>query len=459
MLDSSPFQKNPTREEPMLIGFMVDVSLSMIKTIRNSSTVSQRRLDGFNDAVDNFVSRGRKLCRDESNQRIIPLFKVFAYGFGFGNALGWLMGNKSPKVMDLLEGVEGQTSTITIDQLFEHWEMYQSHIKDLFSQTLGTTPMLEAFKLIQQRFAEERERASYTNPPILFVLSDGEPTDGTPEEVLQVTKRLQENGIFIVSCYITDQDIVDAKRLYGSSRDGWPEAAKLAFEYASVLPENSAFDMYFRELGWKAEKSARMFAQINQTELLKEFLEVVLSPLQQKYHVPQLQSSQKSKTEQVPRQSQKAVRVFVSYSHQDRKYLASNSLLGYLKGLEREGFEFWHDQNILAGEIWSEEIRKQMASADIALVLVSQAFLNSQYCQEEEIASFITERKQRGLIIVPVILSACYWEGYEWLRSTQFLPREGKNVESAFKSKGRREEFFLEVFKNLQVIGSNLKCL
>lgn len=457
MSDASPFQKNPTREEPMLIGFMIDVSLSMIKIIRNSSVVSQRRLDGLRDTIDDFVSKGRELCHDESSQQIIPLFKVFAYGFGFGNALGWLMGNKSPKVRDLLEGVEGQTSTITIDQLFEHWEKYQSHIKDLFSQTLGTTPMLEAFRLIQKRFREEREGASYADSPILFVLSDGEPTDGTPGEILQVTKRLQESGVFIVSCYITDQDIVDAKRLYGSSQADWPEAAKLAFESASILPENSAFDMYFRELGWKAEKNAHMFAQINQTELMREFLEVVLSPLQQWYRSPQLQFSKEVNDLQAPEHLKKTIRVFISYSHQDEKYLANDSLLGYLRGLEQEGFEFWYDRDILVGETWDEEIRRQMELADIALVLVSQAFLNSRYCRESEIASFVRERKSRGLVIVPIILSACNWKGYDWLHETQFLPRDGKNIESTFKNVGQRKTFFFEVFKNLQAIGSHLK--
>ncbi|HEU5382673.1 MAG TPA: TIR domain-containing protein [Ktedonobacteraceae bacterium] len=459
MLNASPFQQNPTREEPMLIGFMVDISLSMIKqSIHTASGISQKRFEGFMGSMNEFVDRGRILCSGESGQRIAPLFKVFAYGFGFGNAFRRLMGDTGPQVRDLLKGIE-KNSTITIDQLFEHWEVYQSHIKELVSQMFGTTPMLEAFKLIQQRFLEEKEKASYTNPPILFVLSDGDPTDGTPEEILQVTKCLQESGVFIISCYITDQDIVDAKKLYGNSQAAWPEAAKLAFAYASFLPEGSSFEAYFHELGWKTEKNARMFAQVNQTEVMKEFLEVVLSPLQQWYRSSQSQLSPEVQTLPISRQSRKPVRVFVSYSHQDRKYLANDSLLGYLKGLEQEGFEFWHDQNILAGEIWNEEIRKQMALADIALVLVSQAFLNSQYCQGNEIASFIGERKRRGLVIVPIILSACNWEGYEWLRSTQFLPREGKNVESSFKSKGRREEFFLDVFKNLRAIGSHLKLL
>jgi hypothetical protein len=317
--------------------------------------------------------------------------------------------------------------------------------------------MLEAFKLVQQRFVEERKKASFTNPPILFVLSDGGPTDGTPEEVLDVAQSLQESGVFVVSCYLTDQDIVDSKKLYGSSQANWPEAAKLAFAYSSVIPEASSFDMYFREFNWKTEKDARMFAQVNQTELMREFLQVVLSPLQQWYRSPQPQSSKASNALQAPRQSKRTIRVFVSYSHQDQKYLANDSLLGHLKGLEQEGFEFWHDQNLRAGEMWNEEIRRQMELANIALVLVSQAFLNSQYCQGSEMASFIRERKSRGLIIVPIILSACNWRGYDWLRETQFLPRDDKNVESAFKGKGKREEFFQEVFKSLQAVGSHLK--
>ncbi|HEY1354318.1 MAG TPA: TIR domain-containing protein [Ktedonobacteraceae bacterium] len=453
------FQKNPTQEKPLLIGFLIDVSLSMVvKNLRSSSALSQKRLDGLREAIDDFVSKGRVLCRDEAKQRIIPLFKVFAYGFGFGNAINWLLGSQSPKVQDLLAGIAEQTSTITIDQLFENWEIYQAQIKELFGQTLGTTPMLEAFTLVQQRFAQEMERASYTSPPVLFVLSDGEPTDGTPEEVLQVTRELQKSGVFILSCYITDQDRVETKKLYGRSQDDWPEAAKLAFAYASILPEQSTFALYFREFGWHAEKNARMFAQVNQTELMKEFLQVLLSPLQRWYYAPPaLPAPQEPQISQVLTQRQQTIRVFISYARQDQKYLANDSLLGYLSGLEQEGFAFWHDQAIAAGELWDEEIRRQMACADIALVLVSQALLNSKYCREHEIVSFIRQRKSRGLVIVPVILSACNWKGYDWLRETQFLPGDGKNVESDFKSGGQRKAFFLEVFQNLQAIGSHLK--
>jgi hypothetical protein len=40
------------------------------------------------------------------------------------------------------------------------------------------------------------------------------------------------------------------------------------------------------------------------------------------------------------------IMVFVSYSHQDARYLERDSLLGYLKGLEKDRVEFWTDRRL-----------------------------------------------------------------------------------------------------------------
>ena len=38
-------------------------------------------------------------------------------------------------------------------------------------------------------------------------------------------------------------------------------------------------------------------------------------------------------------------RIFVSYSHQDSKYLQTDSLLGHLQGLRKDGVKFWYDHD------------------------------------------------------------------------------------------------------------------
>ena len=67
--------------------------------------------------------------------------------------------------------------------------------------------------------------------------------------------------------------------------------------------------------------------------------------------------------------------VFVSYSHQDASYLERDSLLGFLKGLEKDDIELWTDRTIRPGELWDEVIKTTIQNADIALVLISQGFL------------------------------------------------------------------------------------
>lgn len=150
-----------------------------------------------------------------------------------------------------------------------------------------------------------------------------------------------------------------------------------------------------------------------------------------------------------PRRKRK---VFISYSHSDAKYLDEgnkHSLLSYLKALEKEGVECWFDRGIRPGDYWDEAIRANIESADVALVLVSQAFLNSDYCNTVEVKAFIEKQKERGLRILPVILSPCDWKTHDWLNKIQSLPRAGKSIESHYAG-SKRKEIYLEILEELR---------
>ena len=120
--------------------------------------------------------------------------------------------------------------------------------------------------------------------------------------------------------------------------------------------------------------------------------------------------------------SRDTTKIFVSYSHRDKTYIRENSLLGFLRGLENDGAEFWWDQRMTAGDTWDDEIRGQLLKADIALVLVSQWFLDSQYIRNVEVRAFLHRMREEALLIFPVILSACDWKRYGWLSRLQHLP-------------------------------------
>ncbi|MCA1631551.1 MAG: toll/interleukin-1 receptor domain-containing protein [Acidobacteria bacterium] len=151
-----------------------------------------------------------------------------------------------------------------------------------------------------------------------------------------------------------------------------------------------------------------------------------------------------------PASRPREVKVFVSYSHQDEKFLGQRSLPGALKGLESEGVEFWSDRAITAGNKWDNEIKRSISTSHIALVLVSQSFLDSPYCQDTEIKMFLAEAESRRLVIFPVMLLRCEWERHDWLRDRQFLPGGGKNIEEHFTNAGKRRGIFHEIRQHLR---------
>jgi hypothetical protein len=137
--------------------------------------------------------------------------------------------------------------------------------------------------------------------------------------------------------------------------------------------------------------------------------------------------------------------VFISYSHQDASYLENDSLLGFLKGLERDNIELWTDRTIRPGELWDEVIKTTIQNADIALVLVSQGFLDSEYCQNVKSEIFSPIKP-----ISSPSLSPCEWRRHEWLKSRQFLPSGDQTIEEHFQDSGSRKRLFLQIRERLR---------
>ncbi len=91
-------------------------------------------------------------------------------------------------------------------------------------------------------------------------------------------------------------------------------------------------------------------------------------------------------------------------------------------------------------------IKANIQSADIALVLVSQGFLDSRYCQDIEIKNFLAKKAH----VFPVILSPCDWHRHAWLSSRQFLPGGDQTIEEHFQEEGSRKRLFLQIREQLR---------
>jgi transcriptional regulator with XRE-family HTH domain len=117
------------------------------------------------------------------------------------------------------------------------------------------------------------------------------------------------------------------------------------------------------------------------------------------------------------------LRVFVSYSHTDEKH--KDKLLGQLRVLERfHKVDVWTDDAVEPGAAWEVELERAMERTDVALLLVSAAFLASEFINRKEIQPLLKRHARGGLRVVPVILSSCAWQHHPALKSFKALPKD-----------------------------------
>jgi hypothetical protein len=105
-------------------------------------------------------------------------------------------------------------------------------------------------------------------------------------------------------------------------------------------------------------------------------------------------------------------KIFVSYSHRDRKLFEEFQTM-MAPAIQQDLVDLWNDQKIQPGAQWKDEIQKALDSARIAVLLVSQNFLASRFIVEHELAPLLKAARQEGVGVFWIYLSSCLFEQTE----------------------------------------------
>ncbi len=138
-------------------------------------------------------------------------------------------------------------------------------------------------------------------------------------------------------------------------------------------------------------------------------------------------------------------KVFISYSHADRRWL--DQLQVFLKPVERTGLiERWDDTKLEAGQKWRDEIHKALESAKVAVLLVSANFLASDFIADQEIPPLLAAAERDGALILSVIVSPCDLPP----SLSQFQAVNDPKKTLVDMKKGERDRVWIKVVKSIE---------
>ena len=118
----------------------------------------------------------------------------------------------------------------------------------------------------------------------------------------------------------------------------------------------------------------------------------------------------------------KDLKLFYCYARQDKNL--RSELDRHLTSLKRQlQITSWYDGEIIPGKPWENEIKANLDTANVILLLISADFLASNYCYSVEMQRALERHALGEACVIPILIRPVYWED-EPFSKLQMLPSD-----------------------------------
>jgi Leucine-rich repeat (LRR) protein len=139
--------------------------------------------------------------------------------------------------------------------------------------------------------------------------------------------------------------------------------------------------------------------------------------------------------------------IFISYSHQDKTWL--DQLQKQLKPLVRNQSIItpWDDTQIQPGAEWRKEIDKALATAKVAILLVSPDFLASDFIANNELPPLLDAAENEGLTIIWIPIR---YSSYEETEIAKYQAAHSPSKPLASLSESDRDQAWVTICQHIK---------
>lgn len=267
------YEAEISRTNPSLILFLIDQSRSMSHKLPGGQrSKAQEASDAINRQIGDFVLR----CTKSDGIRDYFHIGVIGYGFVTGKADSILKGEKVHPISELaanplktekrkMKVPDGSGGDIEVDYDFGVWFDPVAN---------GDTPMCKALSMAKDIMHEWVEDHPASYPPILINITDGQATDGDPEEIAKeiLELRTSDGTPLIWNCHLSSNPANPIAFPSDDMQLPDDKYAKSLYSISSVLP--SQYVGYAREMQIDMKDNARAYVFNAQLEQLVEFIDI-----------------------------------------------------------------------------------------------------------------------------------------------------------------------------------------